>query len=206
MTTANTNNVAAATSTLFTAALASVMAESHGQLVATARRVLARTSAENEAEDCVSRVFVKALQRSDQFEGRAALLTWLTVSVARQARDVARSGAHSKRAMTTATECKQSAPVRGGTSTGVLQSAPVWVQSDVTPKGFVSPLQALLLKEALRRAEGVLADLPQTQRDAHTMVRREGVSQSAAAAALGVSQPTLSRLLGKVDAALAATR
>jgi len=208
MTTTNTNTVAAAApfTVAFGEALAKVVAERHGQLVATARAVLRETSAANEAEDCVSRAFVAALTRSEQFRGEAAMATWLTVAVANAAKDLARSGAHSKRAMTTASNCKQGAPVRGGTSTGVLKSAPVWVQSDVTPKGFPSPLQTLLTKEALRRAVGALADLDEDVQAAHTMVRREGRSQAVAAASLGVSQPTLSRMLRKADAALVAIR
>ena len=199
MTTANFNAA-------FAQSLTQAVEANRDQLVATARRVLARTSAENEAEDVVSAVFIKALTRSEQFRGESTLTTWLTTCVARQARDLARSGAHSKRAMTQATEARQTAPVRGAPATGSLKAAPVWVQSDVTPKGFPSPEKALLVKEALRRVEGVLADLPQAQRDAHQMVRRAGVSQAAAAAALGVSQPTLSRMLAKADAALTAAR
>ncbi|MDX2131268.1 MAG: sigma-70 family RNA polymerase sigma factor [Planctomycetota bacterium] len=154
-----------------------------GRLLAVARRICA---SEADAEDAVQEAFVSALRAIDEFDGRAAVSTWLhrivvNAALAKARRDRTRRERPIDDLMPRFTEGHHA------------ESPRRW--EDVTPGGGVPIEEA----EAVRRA---LDTLPEEFRSVLVLRDIEGMESKAVAVALGISDALVRQRLHRGRLAL----
>ena len=137
------------------------------------------------ARDIVNDAFVKACAGACRFENGASLYTFLYSTVGNAAIDTIRRHENSKRTRSRSAEVCT-----------VAATESRWQASDVTPRPFTGPERAFMNKERRELVRAALA-LHCTAREVAVWeaCKLDGLTTTAAADLLGVSQPTAYRAL-----------
>lgn len=158
----------------------------HGKLYQVAFSIL------NDPEvalDCVQDCFMKALSAPEKFAGKSAWATYLHRMVTNKSLDILRSGKH-----------KMSSVRSKDSSDSNVERE--WTTHDVVPRGFPTPLEALLTKERMLGTQATLNGIPAAQAQA-LLDAVTGCSMREIAASQGIP---LGTALSRINAARQALR
>tara|TARA_R100000808_G_C2140853_1_gene148669 strand:- start:43 stop:681 length:639 start_codon:yes stop_codon:yes gene_type:complete len=133
------------------------------------------------ARDIVHDAFARSKARASQFNGTAALSSYIFRIVVNMAIDHVRSHGHR-------------ASVNGGAKDSATCESD-WTCHDVVPKPFMGPLKSLILKEKLQGTQAVLDNMSPKKRDILERYALAGESYKEIAESTGLNMGTvMSRL------------
>ena len=136
------------------------------------------------ASDAVTDAYCQALQGKFDADKGATLYTWLFRVVTNGALNHLKSHAVSRRSSAQVTDVPES----------------TWQASDVVPRAFVGPERAYLNKENRALINAALLTCSGREVLAFELCKFDGMTTTAAAEVMGVSQPTAHRALNSAQA------